>query len=660
MSKKRFYLKYNPNRALLSDVLPFETPIIFNNRQLYRLVEKLKIKIDDVGFVTHADFATDCEKEIVSLLFPSKKGDDRICRETVPFTFQISHKKNETRSLSVPHPVNQLSIVNLYKNYDDLILSSCEDSPFSIRRPSRKSKTAIMKDTFAFSDDSKIDPSIEESDFYSSLVKSYFVYSKYSNVYKFFESYDFHKAEKKFEHLVRFDIAKCFDSIYTHSLSWALVGKEFAKKNRRKQSLGNHFDNLMQKMNHGETNGILIGPEFSRIFSELILQSVDKFVSKELRSEDVISGKDYQCFRYVDDYFLFYNDRVLAEKIILTFRNILREYKMHLSDNKIVWYSRPIITELTIAKKRIVELFDGALFKIEKNEKSNPPVENFRFTARASDLITAYKTILKELNIENKDILNFTLAVFEKRFTAAMKKYAESYGDTQKLAKFLDEVNEFIFYIYFGSPRVNSAIKISKILTEEIKLIKDLKIPPDITEGIFKNIYDNIFHLFRRPLTNKNAQVEHLYFLIILEKLGRSFLIDESVLADFFNLSPSSDGLEFSANYKLNYFTIVTLLFYIKGRQRYAKLRKFIEFQIKLKINSKDTPRERAECVMLFFDSLTCPFISNESKTALFGEMDIPFSVRDDIMAYTDTWFTVWNNFDFNKELVLKVNSDVY
>lgn len=46
-----------------------------------------------------------------------------------------------------------------------------------------------------------------------------------------------------------------------------------------KESFGSKFDSLMQRMNYNETNGILIGPEVSRIFSEIILQAVDAEVS---------------------------------------------------------------------------------------------------------------------------------------------------------------------------------------------------------------------------------------------------------------------------------------------------------------------------------------------------------------------------------------------
>ena len=58
----------------------------------------------------------------------------------------------------------------------------------------------------------------------------------------------------------------------------------------------------MQQMNYNETNGIIIYPEFSRIFAELILQRIDKNVEKELYNKGYRYKEDYDIYRYVDDF----------------------------------------------------------------------------------------------------------------------------------------------------------------------------------------------------------------------------------------------------------------------------------------------------------------------------------------------------------------------
>ena len=69
--------------------------------------------------------------------------------------------------------------------------------------------------------------------------------------------------------------------------------------------MGDAFDEMMQSLNARETNGIVIGPEFSRIFAEIILQNIDEKVENELRRRKINNKVNYECYRYVDDYFLF-------------------------------------------------------------------------------------------------------------------------------------------------------------------------------------------------------------------------------------------------------------------------------------------------------------------------------------------------------------------
>ncbi len=86
-------------------------------------------------------------------------------------------------------------------------------------------------------------------------------YSGFDRLYKFFESDDHIRLEKKFRYQISIDISKCFDSIYTHSIAWATKSKDEAKENISALTFGNHFDKVMQRLNHNETSGICIGPK---------------------------------------------------------------------------------------------------------------------------------------------------------------------------------------------------------------------------------------------------------------------------------------------------------------------------------------------------------------------------------------------------------------
>ena len=51
--------------------------------------------------------------------------------------------------------------------------------------------------------------------------------------------------------------------------------KEIAKQQIKSFNFEQDFDKFMQHVNYNETAGIAIGPEFSRIFAEIIFQSID-------------------------------------------------------------------------------------------------------------------------------------------------------------------------------------------------------------------------------------------------------------------------------------------------------------------------------------------------------------------------------------------------
>src|SRR3546814_6195653 len=71
----------------------------------------------------------------------------------------------------------------------------------------------------------------------------------------------------------------------------------------------------MQRANYNETNGIVVGPEFSRVFAEIILQRVDQKVIANLAVNGLVFNRDYEIRRYVDDFFVFSNATEILDKV---------------------------------------------------------------------------------------------------------------------------------------------------------------------------------------------------------------------------------------------------------------------------------------------------------------------------------------------------------
>jgi len=76
--------------------------------------------------------------------------------------------------------------------------------------------------------------------------------------------------------LAHTDLTDCYGAIYTHSVAWAVHGKEEAKEKRNDKNLiGNQIDGHLQDMSHGQTNGIPQGSTLMDFVAELVLGYAD-------------------------------------------------------------------------------------------------------------------------------------------------------------------------------------------------------------------------------------------------------------------------------------------------------------------------------------------------------------------------------------------------
>ena len=136
-------------------------------------------------------------------------------------------------------------------------------------------------------------------------------------------------------YMVETDIAKCFPSIYSHALVWALEGKNWAKAHKDDKSLWQiKLDYFVRNLKYGETNGLLIGPHASNLLSEIILTRVDE----ELCSR-------YRYLRHIDDFNCYVETHEEAERFIVDQRRALKEYGLSLNESKTKIHELPIVSE---------------------------------------------------------------------------------------------------------------------------------------------------------------------------------------------------------------------------------------------------------------------------------------------------------------------------
>lgn len=148
------------------------------------------------------------------------------------------------------------------------------------------------------------------------------------------------RASLGYKYRLNVDISNCYNSLYTHSVTWAICGKDKAKEYLRTKSpveiqgdyeIADCLDAFTRFQKNNETNGIIVGPYTSRIVSEIVLARIDK----ELKQ------KGLHFKRYVDDYKMYFRTESQAQESLPVIEKVLNEYNLSLNTSKTVIQKYP-------------------------------------------------------------------------------------------------------------------------------------------------------------------------------------------------------------------------------------------------------------------------------------------------------------------------------
>lgn len=176
------------------------------------------------------------------------------------------------------------------------------------------------------------------------------------------------------------DITNCYGSIYTHSLSWALHGKEAGKEDRKQHPprlLGGKIDQILQDMQHGQTNGIPQGNVISDIIAELILGYADSLLSSALQDDNEQDDNEtvgrpenwYKIIRYRDDYRIFTHSTEDARTVLLNLTKTLQSVNMQLNQTKTHISSGIISSSVKKDKAHLIRLGFPRSFPVGGHQK---------------------------------------------------------------------------------------------------------------------------------------------------------------------------------------------------------------------------------------------------------------------------------------------------
>ncbi|NMN37729.1 antiviral reverse transcriptase Drt3b [Pedobacter sp. SG918] len=636
--------KEDKSRVILTELLPYEVPMLFSNEGFYNIIRNGELEY--------------FEKKVKGTKY--KEWNEQF---TLPFNYDI--KKNivgDTRTLSVIHPFTQKRFINLFENYDSLILHLCSKSPFSLRKINKIAKF-YFSPNFVFDEENLVNPDREVEpeilDAESQYIKSYFTYKPIDLIYKFYDRNEFQRLEQRYNFLMDFDVSKCFYHIYTHSITWAVKDKESAKLNSNKSTFENIFDKLMQHSNYNETNGIVVGPEVSRIFAEIILQQVDLNVLAKLTKSNLKFGIDYDVRRYVDDYFVFSNNSETLEVVKKAFQKELQFYKLYLNPNKGEVKVSPFLSDIAVGKLEIREFlieFYNNLFEDNVIEEtvSRQIKEINKPYVLSQNFIKKFQSIVKRNDLTydtlSKDVVRF----FKSKLVELLKDDIKLYN-IQRSENFLLMLLDIVLYCYSVNINTNTTFRIAQIIVLLVKYL-ETKNKPDVKHSVYSKIYrDSEFILtnFHRKQVKNETSIETINLLLAIKKLGNDYQFSPEKIADYFNLEDENLC-------NLNYFHFTTLIYYFNNDLLYTKIKYKIIDEI-IERFKQENIFLKSEYTLLFFDMINCPYLEERHKIMLMknskyvinqaGNAEIKSEI--DKIQSQKRWFMNWEQ-DIDLERVLK------
>lgn len=626
MKRKRLTYYDSKYRVLLTEVLPYELPLVFDNDAFFEICkDEAKLQIyRQLLLGNNGSIMKEYEKTVDEL--------------TIPFDYEIYRiSGTKTRQLSLIHPSVQLGWVELYANYADYLLFLCGKSPYSIRHIYKKANYIV-------------EPSTEDTDGIESegdheRYQKYFRYRKYDIINRYYDGYEALRLEKKYAYLMTTDISNCFYNIYSHSIAWAIRGKEMAKHNIGddfSELCENKLDKLMQWANYKETNGIVVGPEFSRIFAEIILQQVDLDVMHALKKDGIQLGKDYEIRRYVDDYFVYAQKKEYFEKIQRVLEDSLSFYKLHINQSKTNYYERPFSTDRSDLRVEIQTLLQWLQDAIANKKSILEGNIYLNFVQHYRSLIHHYHVQYAEIN----GILLSRILGIVKQFY----KSKEGIKETLLKRNVISDLIELVFYIYSLDMTCSTSYKVCHIITilyNAAKIGGNRMFIREVDAQIEREIKRS-FDLQGERLQQGKMNLEIINMLLTWHRVLPNSKIDRNRLAILFGRNREEE-IELTDWAKLNYFQIMTLLYIVENDVEFKRWKGILVKQMKKRFE-KQNWRQSAESVCLFFDLLACPYLTDDEKSGLMTKARVykervPAKERLEEMKRLDIkrWFWDWD-----------------
>jgi|GEM_PF-1877197 len=229
-------------------------------------------------------------------------------------SFTMSKNDQSRRYIKIPNPAKQIKLIKYLLSNQKELECRFETNKHSLSNPfyytEEKYEDIALFDVPQFREKN---PNIVKSTFIKNLNKKMKVSMGYKYCYKI-------------------DLVNFYDSIYTHTIEWAVIGRKEAKRNIKKknENMGRSLDILVRGTNSNETSGIPTGPFTSRIISELLLANINE----ELENLSNNNNVDFHFMHYVDDYEFYFRSEYDVHKMKNKITEVFESYRLKINENK--------------------------------------------------------------------------------------------------------------------------------------------------------------------------------------------------------------------------------------------------------------------------------------------------------------------------------------
>lgn len=486
-------LERNKLDYILTDLLPVELSELFSFSSFYdfllkkenhKILNKISIELKK------------CKSKSNEILFKSNWA-------ALPLKYTILKGRNSLRVMSLINPLSALNIYFFMECYQKEILNIfSEKNSFSIRYPKKSTDLYYKSKKTGTIHYFKLKKSSGKN--YIQQTGIYFQIVPFGSLNAFSDSQIWRISNFKFRYYAKLDYKSCFDSIYTHVFKWIIEKNVIDSKNANNSNLFIVIDRILQNINGHSSNGILVGPEFSRMIVEILLQQIDKDIIYNLSINNIEKAKDYNVFRYVDDVFIFANEERCIEQIIETFHHCAKKYLLNLNELKLIKGETPCLPKDWLEKTRVLSDKLKNLFRqVKKVEYDNLPEEE-KYLYR-DDIISINRlkdeiaVLIKSYSDDRRSIVSYLISTILNNVSKKKNGYTifEKKHSLSKASVLIDiAMYIYAFYPSFDQTRkiislisyINSEASFKKDATAKIKLAKIIKRYDFIFN--FGNIFD--------------------------------------------------------------------------------------------------------------------------------------------------------------------------